>query len=268
MDWKIGVIIDSMKLGAKAGMEKAAQIGADGIQVYVTEGELAPENMSSEDRRNYRRLVSKHGLQISALCGDLFKGFLSKETNPFVVRRSKDFVDLAGDLGATIITTHIGRLPEDESAPEWEQGNGAVTEIARYAEERGCFFAMETGPEEPVLLKRFLDQVPSKGIAVNYDPANLIMCGPYDHIGGVYVLRDYIVHTHAKDGVCLMKGQASTDNRSLEVPLGEGSVAFRYYLRALREIGYSGYLTIEREVGDDPVGDIADSVRYLRSLDV
>jgi len=268
MEWKIGVIVDSLKLGIKAGIQKAREIGADGFQVYVTQGELAPENLRREDRSDFKEFVRKNGLQISALCGDLFKGFLNEATNPQVVRRSMEFVDLAVDLGVSVITTHIGRLPEDKSAPAWRTGITAVTQIARYAEDRGCFFATETGPEEPSLLRSFLDEIPSKGIAVNYDPANLVMNGPFDHIGGVSILKDYIVHTHAKDGVCLAKGRTPSENKSLEVPLGEGSVAFRYYVRALRDIGYTGYLTIEREVGDDPVRDVTEAVRYLRSLTV
>jgi L-ribulose-5-phosphate 3-epimerase len=265
--WKIGVIVDSLKLGVRAGVRKAAEIGANGVQLYVTEGELAPERMSHQDRADFRRFVQSCGLEISALCGDLFKGFLNHETNPFVVRRSRDFVDLAVDLGVTIVTTHIGKLPQDTGAQQWGWGVSAVQEVARYAEERGCRFAMETGPEEPALLLQFLERIQGKGIAVNYDPANLIMSGPFDHIGGVYILKDYIVHTHAKDGVCLRKRESPAKNLRLEVPLGEGSVAFRYYLKALSEIGYTGYLTVEREVGDDPVSDIGKAVAFLRSLE-
>jgi sugar phosphate isomerase/epimerase len=268
MQWKVGVIIDSFKLGVQRGIEKAAQIGADGFQIYITEGEMAPENMGREERQAFKKLVRSKNLEISALCGDLFKGFLNRETNPEVIRRSKRFIDLAVDLEVRIVTTHIGLLPHDTNAAEWGIGIGAVTELARYAEQRGCVFASETGPEEPTLLKRFLDQIPCKGMGVNYDPANLIMGGPFDHIGGVHVLKDYIVHTHAKDGVCLLKGPTPYQNKYLEVPLGEGSVAFPHYLGALRDIGYKGYLTIEREVGADPVADITLALKFLRSLSI
>ncbi len=266
MKRKVGVIIDSLKLGVKKGIEKAAELGADGFQIYCTEGEMAPENMGKDDRKRFKELVRSKGLVISALCGDLGKGFLDPQTNPVVIARSKSFVDLAVDLGTPIVTTHIGFLPHDEKAREWEIALEAVTDLARYAESRGCFFASETGPESPVMLKRFLDRVPSKGIKVNYDPANFIMLGPYDHIGGVSVLRDYIVHTHAKDGVCLLKNETGGTNKFLEVPLGEGGVAFRHYLKALDDIGYNGFLTIEREVGADPVSDVKKAIAFLRSM--
>jgi len=268
MKRKIGVIIDSFKLGARKGIEKAAAVGADGFQIYVTHGEMAPESLGPEDRREFRAFVKSKGLVISALCGDLGRGFLDPKTNPDTIRKSKAFIDLAVDLGTNIVTTHIGHLPDDEGSRAWEVGLEAVTELARYAESRGCLFASETGPESPPVLKRFLDKVPSKGMKVNYDPANFIMLGPFDHIGGVKVLKDFIVHTHAKDGVCLAKDESGKGgNEFLEVPLGEGSVAYKHYLAALDGIGYDGFLTIEREVGDDPAADIAKAVRFLRSFE-
>ncbi|MCQ2432802.1 MAG: TIM barrel protein, partial [Clostridia bacterium] len=48
-----------------------------------------------------------------------------------------------------------------------------------------------------------------------------------------------------------------------EVPLGQGHVDFDKYLAALADIGYEGYLTIEREVGADPVADIRTAVDFL-----
>ena len=41
---------------------------------------------------------------------------------------------------------------------------------------------------------------------------------------------------------------------------------FPAYLKALEEIGYKGFLTIEREVGDNPTADIEKAVRFLRGL--
>ena len=51
-----------------------------------------------------------------------------------------------------------------------------------------------------------------------------------------------------------------------EVPLGKGSVDFPAYLKALEEIGYRGFLTIEREAGNDPAKDIGDAAEFLRTV--
>ena len=49
----------------------------------------------------------------------------------------------------------------------------------------------------------------------------------------------------------------------LETPLGEGKVDWNRYLSALSDIGYKGYLTIEREVGRDAIKDIRSAVGFL-----
>ena len=266
MRHKIGILVDNLHLPIAEGIKQAQALGADGFQVYVTRGEMTPENLSGSALSDFRALVAGTGLEISALCGDLGKGFLDAKTNQEVIPRSKQFVDLAVRLGVRVVTTHIGSLPADERSPAWQTGVKAIRELATYAHGKGCVFASETGPEAPTELLRFLEQVNTPGIGINYDPANLIMLGPFDHIGGVRILRDYIVHTHAKDGICLMRKEGST-NDFLELPLGQGGVVVPYYLRALDDIGYHGYLTIEREAGEDRVGDVGRAVQFLRSLE-
>jgi sugar phosphate isomerase/epimerase len=50
-----------------------------------------------------------------------------------------------------------------------------------------------------------------------------------------------------------------------ELPLGEGQVAWDNYLSALKEIGFDGFLTIERECGDDPKADIVMATEFLKA---
>ena len=129
------------------------------------------------------------------------------------------------------------------------------------------------------MLKKFLDGLHSTGVAVNLDPANLVMVTGDDPVQAVYNLKDYIVHTHAKDGVMLKRTNPEMiyrvtprpeDFRSIdyfrEMPLGKGSVDFTAYLKALDDIGYKGFLTIEREVGDDPAADILTAKNHLMDI--
>ena len=126
------------------------------------------------------------------------------------------------------------------------------------------------------LYKGFLDSLGSTGVSVNLDTANLVMVTGDDPSKAVHNLKDYIVHTHAKDGKQLYykdpeivygvkKDPLVTGPSFLEVPLGEGSVNWDEYLNALREIGFGGFLTIEREVGDDPEKDIRTAVDFLKA---
>ena len=256
MALKIGVIHTSFRLPLKESLEKAKEVGGHGVQLWIATGELAPENLTETGKKDLLHLLESNNLEISATCGDI-GGFANPQGLEERVERTKRLIDLSVSLNAPIMTTHIGVVPEDWR--ETEQGKmmlDAVKEVAKYAENHGAFLASETGPESPELMRDFLDAVQSKGIAVNYDPANLVMKG-FDYLGGVKVLAPYIVHTHAKDGI-------RVDGKGQEVALGEGHVDWDAYIAAMKEIGFNGYFTLEREVGPDPVADIKKAADFLK----
>ncbi len=170
-------------------------------------------------------------------------------------------------------------IPNDVNHERYGIMQEACFELSRYADSVDAHFAIETGPEPSAVLKKFLDGLHSKGVAVNLDPANLVMVIGEDPVEAVHNLKDYIVHTHAKDGVMLYrtnpeyiynitpKPEEIKDIKFFqEVPLGEGGVNFKTYLKALEEIGYRGFLTIEREAGQDPAADILTAKNHLLNV--
>ena len=274
----IGVMMESFRLPTLQAIEKAAAIGAQGIQMYATKGEHAPENMTAADRKELLNQLKDHGLVFSALCGDLGKGFGKPELNPALIEKSKRILDLAKDLECDIVTTHIGVVPTDPSHPRYAIMQDACGELAAYADSLKAHFAIETGPETAATLKSFLDTLHSTGVAVNLDPANFCMVTKDDPVKAVYTLDKYIVHTHAKDGVNLKPcnpediysemdhGAWDSEPAFKELPLGQGAVDFPAYLKALEDVGFKGFLTIEREVGSDPAGDIKLAADFLKSI--
>ncbi|WP_168123212.1 sugar phosphate isomerase/epimerase family protein [Paenibacillus sp. HB172176] len=287
---KIGVIVDSYKVGVREGLKKAKQAGADGVQVYAVSGEMDPANLTAAARREWKKELDGIGLEISALVGDLGgHGFQDPAQNAEKIEKSKRIMELGMDLGTNIVTTHIGIVPDDKNSKVYETMHKACEELSRYASTMNAFFAIETGPERSAHLKEFLDSLGTNGVSVNFDPANMVMVTGDDPVQGVYTLKDYIVHTHAKDGIKLAdfvdprdvygfygyeKGldhdkiaeMAETGAAFREVPLGEGKVDWNNYLKALNDIGYKGYLTIEREVGTNPEKDIQLAVDFLKSF--
>lgn len=274
----IGVMLDSFKLETNEAIKKAAQIGAKGVQMYATSGEHAPENMSVSARKELLDRMKANGLVFSAICGDLGMGFGNPDKNPELIEKSRRILELAKDLECNIVTTHIGVVPGDKNHPRYQIMQEACGALARYADAMQAHFAIETGPETSLTLKGFLDSLGSTGVAVNMDPANLVMVTGDDPVQAVYNLKDYIVHTHAKDGIKLLDSDPEViygikDIEDViqegevfrEMPLGEGHVPFEKYLAALEDIGYKGFLTIEREVGDNPAKDIALAAEYLRA---
>lgn len=278
--FKIGVIIDSFRLPLYDGLKAAKAVGADGLQVYAVRGDMSPD-MPPDARRQFKDACAGLNLEIAALCGDLGgHGFQRADENKIKVPRSKQIVDLAVDVGTRVVTTHIGVVPEKKTNPVYRTLRKACREIARYAADHGVTFAIETGPEPAAHLRAFLDDLATPGIGVNLDPANLVMVCNDDPVEAARILGPYVVHTHAKDGVqhqpcdpVKVYGSFAGDKVEdldcsklfSEVPLGEGKVPWDRYLEALEKTGYRGYLTIEREVGQDPSGDIRKAVQFLRA---
>ncbi|MCQ2413407.1 MAG: sugar phosphate isomerase/epimerase [Clostridia bacterium] len=278
-DFRIGAMVESFRLDTFEAIRKVATLGVDGLQLYCTKGENAPENMTAERKRELISTVRENGLVFSAICGDLGRGFGNAELNPALIEKSKRIVDLSLELGTNVITTHIGVVPADKNHERYKVMQEACHALAEYADSVNARFAVETGPEKSEVLKGFLDSLGSKGVSVNLDPANLVMVSGDDPVAAVHNLKDYIVHTHAKDGIMLQKTNPEfiygvtpepEDIAGItffrEVPLGEGKVNFPTYLDALREIGYHGFLTIEREVGENPAADIRRAVDFLNGL--
>ncbi len=280
---KLGVITDCLKKDSlKDAIQTAASLQMDGVQIYATTGSFSPDGLTAEEKEKYKKLLRECGLEVSALCGDMGGyGFENEKDNPLRIEKTKRIVDLAVEFGCKIVTTHIGVIPQNERCDRYRVMLQALTECGLYAKSRGVTLAIETGPEKAAVLKGFLDRTQG-GVGVNLDPANFVMVTGQDPVEAVYLFGDAIVHTHLKDGRKLNSAMTPEEvyhafavggvealnacDGFIELPIGTGEVDWENYIKALREIGYDGYLTVEREAGENPTEDIAEGVRFIRGL--
>lgn len=279
---KLGVISDCFKRPIEESIALAGALGMDGIQLYAVGGEFCPDTLLGypEKIEAFRALLAKYNLTVSALCGDLGgHGFEIEADNPARIEKTNRIVDLACEVGTSVVTTHIGVIPEDENCEKYRVMLSALGACGAYAASKGVTLAIETGPETAPVLAKFVKKA-GKGVGVNLDPANFVMVTGQDPVEAVYLLKDFIVHTHLKDGKMLKKSDPleiynhfaeggiealNVADYFIETPVGEGDVDFDAYVRALREIGFEGFLTIERETGDDPSADIRRAADYARA---
>ena len=282
MKYPVGIMADSLRIPVRDAIIRSAELGANGVQLYAVGGEFCFENMPDTKRSDYKMLLKAHGLVISALCAQFEgPGFMVPALNRQRIRESRKVMDLAVSLDCRIVTTHIGAVPRDTESERYATLVDACRKLGAIGEEYGGYFAIETGPEEPERLLAVLEDGGSRHVKVKYDPANLVMVTASDPIKGVYTLKDYIVHTHAKDGENLLPcdpeliyGPDAPDIGELlnktpyfrETRLGEGKVDIPAWIQALEDVGYEGFVTIERECGDRPDDDIREAVDYLKSL--
>lgn len=278
---KIGVITDCFKLSLDESIALAGKMGFDAVQIYATTGEFSPEVLTVERKTEIKELLKKYSIKVSALCGDMGgHGFEIAEDNPERIEKTKRIIDLAKEFGSSVVTTHIGVIPADKSDERYGVMLSALTECGKYAKSVGVTMAIETGPEIAPTLLQFLKDTEG-GVGVNLDPANFVMVAGQDPVEAVEILKDYIVHTHAKDGKMLIKTEPkiiydhfagggiealNVADYFIETPLGEGDVTYKEYINALKSIDYDGYLTIEREVGSTPIDDIALAQNFLKKL--
>lgn len=284
---KIGVITDCFKLPLMESIEKAKELNFSGIQVYATTGEFSPEVLTQEDKQNFKNALKEANLEISALCGDMGgHGFQNAKDNPERVEKTNRIIDLAVEFGSNVVTTHIGVIPSDQTTERYKAMLAAMAECGKYAAQKGVTLAIETGPEDAVTLSQFLNDLVALngencGVGVNLDPANFVMVTGQDPVEAVKILGKHIVHTHVKDGVMLKRTDPeiiyehfatggiealNVADYFLETPLGNGDVDFPKYIKALKDIGFDGYLTVERETGANPIADIELAYNTVKAL--
>ena len=276
---KIGVIHSCFRTNVKEALRLAHELGLSGVQIYATRGEFSPWTLSESDIEEYKSLLKEYGLEVSALCGDMGGfGFEVEEDNPEKVEKTCRIVDLAVKLGTKVITTHIGIIPADKNDPQYDTMLRALKACGAYAHEHGVTLAIETGPEVATTLHQFVTDC-GDGVGVNLDPANFVMVTGQDPVEAVRLLGSKIVHTHLKDGIMVtpadpsdIYGHSKKPQREdfdhpeyyRELPIGQGDVKWDEYIGALREVGFDGYLTIERETGADPISDINKAVCFVK----
>lgn len=281
---KIGIIANWLRLPMRASIVRAAELGADGVQLHAARAVDGPTLMEYSDAElaDLKKLCDDHHLVVSAICSDIGgHDFQIDGKNMERAEFTCRTIDLARKLGSRVITSHIGVVPDDPADPVYDNMVQAVRHVADYGAAQGVTMAIETGPERAETLLAFIGRVNSPGLGVNLDPANLKMVLNYDPVRAVAILGKYIVHTHAKDGVNLkigsgakVYGMANPDGTPREiaeaaaefkeVPLGAGQVDWDAYLPKLHEVGFDGFLTIERECREDAAADIAEAVTFLK----
>lgn len=193
-------------------------------------------------------------------------GFVPPATRAVRELRTLAVSDFAAELGVPGIATHIGFVPEDASSRDYIEVREMVRRVCDHAAAHGQTFALETGQESAPVLLEFLVSVDRPNLRVNFDPANMILYGTGDPIAALDVLAPYVITVHCKDGD--WPPPAVPGALGQEQPLGQGAVGMKEFIAKLKEVGYKGPLTIEREGSDIARRrrDITIAVELLRSL--
>ncbi|PFL29460.1 sugar phosphate isomerase/epimerase family protein [Bacillus cereus] len=261
MDRKLGMFLNTKYIEVNEGIQKAREWDLEYIQLYAMNPTFNLANISKIQWNTLKENLSFNEIQVPSLAISFGENGIIGTEAECVIESFKYITDKGLRLGANIVTAHIGKVPDDENSEYYDKMLRVCNEIGDLAFRFGGFFAIETGSEKAIVLKRFLETANSKGLAVNFDPANLISDVNENPGEGLLLLKDYIVQTHIKD--CKeVKSDRST--KYIEVAAGNGEVDFDIFFKVLDKIGFDGYNMIERNDYFDELDGMSQSINFAK----
>ena len=144
-----------------------------------------------------------------------------------------------------------------------QTSSNAIRQVAKHCAANGQMFLMETGQETPTTMARAIQDVAQPNLGVGLDTANLILYGKANPVDAVDIIGPHVRSMHAKDG------RWPTDPMKLgeEVLIGTGLVDFKSVFTKLQRLGYTGAVTIEREIsGPQQIADVKQEKAYLERI--
>ncbi len=192
-------------------------------------------------------------------------GFVPDATWPDNWKHIQTIATVAGDLGLQCVSGHAGFIPPEAGSEAFRKLSQRVGQVADCFAQRGLTLLLETGQETATTLDQFLGALQANGhtnVAVNFDPANMILYDKGDPIAALKQLMPHVRQVHIKDA----RRTATPGTWGKEVPVGQGEVDWPAFLKVLQAAGYQGNLVVEREAGQDRCGEIALAVTTLSTL--
>jgi L-ribulose-5-phosphate 3-epimerase len=268
---KLGVMV-SLTDSPEESLRRVKSLGFPTCQVSIADPASLDEKMAARLRQAVDQLEievttiwthCRRGQVWDFLAGPATIGLVPPETRPEALKRLMHGSDFARWVGVPSITTHVGFIPENPGDAQYSPLIAALQEIAVYCQSHDQQFWFETGQETPTTLLRTIEDVGTDNLGVNLDPANLLMYGKANPVDALDVIGRYVRGVHAKDGEYPTNGRAL----GLEKALGEGRVNFPVLIPRLKSLGYTGAITIEREVrGAAQIAGFEQARRVLEPL--
>jgi sugar phosphate isomerase/epimerase len=248
----------SVDAGLGVHFDVVKELGVPTVQLHAPHGDSRNAATASE----FLTKCTAAGITVTAVFGGFegesyadpatsarTVGLVPRETRAARLQEMKEIADFAKMLKCKVVALHIGFVPHDTGDPLYAEVLGVTRDICDHCKTNDQSLNLETGQESAEGLLQFISDVDRDNLFINFDPANMILYGTGEPIDALKKVGKYVRSIHCKDGKWSDK---PGETWGQEVPLGEGDVGMENYLRALQEIGYSGPLTIEREIPQEP----------------
>jgi len=263
-------------------LESLFNAGYDGVEWTLSH--FNPRTKSIEELRELVNLTKDYDLKVSEVVIQQDIVNLSKKIRRDRIDLVKESIVAAGEVGVKILNLFSGPAPWDPKAPRipgdisegeaWGQVLDAYSEFVNLAERHKVYLAVEAVwghlCHDYYTTKELIDSFNSEYLGINMDPSHYQLYGN-DVSWVVKRWGEKIKHVHLKDVI----GKPGTQGKDFMFPLlGEGMVDWSAFLKALDEIGYEGFLSVEFEsfnyyrnvLSSDPVKAAKLSMEQVKKL--
>jgi len=272
--WALGVFA-SIDEGLGVKLDVLKELGVPTVQIHAPSAE---KRTPAEAAKDYARL-DEMGIYPTAVFGGFAGesyadiptvvntvGLVPAATRADRLAEMKEISDYAKLMNVSVVALHLGFVPHDTKDPLYAEIIEVTRELCAHCLANQQALHLETGQETADGLLQFIADVKAENLYVNFDPANMILYGSGEPIEALKKLGKLVKSVHCKDA----KWAANPGKEwGQEVPLGQGDVNMEKYLQTLQEIGYTGPLTVEREIPQDPErqkSEIGHAIKLLTEL--
>jgi L-ribulose-5-phosphate 3-epimerase len=266
---KLGISLKSLGLPFRRSLGPAQKLGVAAIELEAT-GELLPQSLTQTGRREITHLLRSHDLGVSALVCPLRRGLDVAEDLEPRMEQIRLTMALAFDFGPRLVIIQAGKISEPSpGAGEPSRVKERLTDdspaalmresldaLGRHGDRTGVTIALDTGLDSPEAMMTFLKRFDVGSLAVNFNPANLVISG-HDPYGAVRTFNKRMAHAHAQDA------RRISPNRMATVPLGHGDLDWMQLLANFEEIEYRGGLTILGDSGAELMAGVSFLRRFV-----
>jgi sugar phosphate isomerase/epimerase len=272
--WPIGVFA-SVDAGLGVKLEVAHELGVPTIQLHAPH----QQTRTQANADAFLKRLAGYGIKLTCVFGGFegesyadiptvaqTVGLVPPAMRAARTQELKEISDFAKLLGCSAVGLHIGFVPHDRTLPLYKEIVAVARDVCDHCAKNNQTLHLETGQETADDLLAFIEDVQRTNLGINFDPANMILYGTGEPIAALRKVGHYVKSVHCKDGKWAARPGKEWGQ---EVPLGDGDVGMESYLRTLKEIGYDGPLTVEREIPQEPErqkAEIGHAIKLLTEL--
>ncbi len=256
--WSVGVFA-SIDAGLGVKLDVARDLNIKTVQLHTP----AKASRTPENAKAFLKKLEDYGITVTCVFlgfeGETYEtiartaetvGLVPEATREARLAEAFEIADFAKLLGVAAIGSHIGFVPHDHDSDLYKGMVKTIQALCDHLKANGQRLHLETGQETAENLLSFIHDVDRDNIFINFDPANLILYGMGNPIESLKKVGHLVRSVHCKDALPTT-GKPGVDWGS-EVPFGQGKVDAELFLTTLKEVGFDGPLTIEREIPEEP----------------